>query len=213
MNACLTFSILGSLLGSLLGLSACGRLGFNPASDDDDDDDDDAPIRGRVDASMRVDSSGISDAGASAGAILPDAVLGSNAELVCGTSGDAVAFDQLTATCYYRFDSPQTWETAEALCVTLGFGAHLVSIADQHELEFVHQFSNGQIWLGATDEGNEDSFSWVNGRPFGFTYWAAGEPNNDHGGEHCVLAYRGGEWNDARCQLPFRFICRMPLTA
>lgn len=185
---------------SMLGLGACGRLGFNAGA--------------AADSAIIADSasdSGRLDAGVAP--VLVDAVLVPDANLVCGTQGDAVAFYPAGFSCYYRFDTPKTWAEAEAVCVTLGFGGHLVSIADQGELEFVHQFSNGESWLGATDQDNEGTFTWSNGAPFGFTYWASGEPNNFEGSEDCAYAYGLGQWNDISCLAQLSFICQVPMTA
>ena len=109
------------------------------------------------------------------------------------------------------------WEEAEALCVTEE--AHLVSIRDREENDFVFQrfrLSMGKIWLGglATCPGCND-WTWTDGSVFSFTYWEGGEPNN--GGptiyipEDCIemgyFASRPDQWNDWNCNNTNTVVC------
>ena len=94
-----------------------------------------------------------------------------------------------------------TWTAAEATAQLLG--AHLVSIADAEENEWIRaNFGtiNGvtqRIWIGATDEGTEGQWRWSDGTPLAFTNWNSGEPNNAGNAEHYAeMLGIQGTWND-----------------
>ena len=107
----------------------------------------------------------------------------------------------------------EDWEEAEALCVMEE--AHLVSIRDREENDFVFQrfrSSMGKIWLGglATCPGCDD-WTWTDGSVFSFTYWDGGEPSNVGGPEDCIImgyfASRPDQWHDLRCTDANMVVC------
>jgi hypothetical protein len=58
-------------------------------------------------------------------------------------------------------------------------------------------------WIGLSDRETEGKWVWVDGEPAGpFLNWGPGEPNNEHGQEHCVGYYSNkvGQWNDFVCE-------------
>lgn len=92
----------------------------------------------------------------------------------------------------YRFFPEQlSWKTAKARCETLG--GHLVIIENPAENSFVATLvtagSNDSAWIGATDEGTEGKWRWVNGQPFTWTNWFTrqGQPNDKGAGEDFAL--------------------------
>lgn len=89
-----------------------------------------------------------------------------------------------------------TWEEAQAWCEANG--CHLATIGSQSEWEDVLALMQGSgreiFWLGATRDGSGD-FAWVDGTPFSFTAFAAGEPNDDGGVEDYLAVYDvEGSW-------------------
>jgi cysteine-rich repeat protein len=120
--------------------------------------------------------------------------------------GDGFSVDPTTGNCYVSFDGEQTtWAAAETSC--LGIGGHLVTITSAAEDAVVLAAQNPaeDPWIGATDDANDtDSvFDWVTDELFGYTHYAAGQPDDDFGtggnGE-CLHILNGlGEWNDTNC--------------
>ncbi|XP_039450199.1 pulmonary surfactant-associated protein D-like [Culex pipiens pallens] len=75
--------------------------------------------------------------------------------------------------------------------------------------------TKGAWWIAGTDLGKEGDFVWITtqsrmGFRTGYTNWAAGEPNNEFGNEHCVEVYSYGEWNDKNCDVLRNYICEKP---
>lgn len=98
-----------------------------------------------------------------------------------------------------------TWESARAAAQALGAGWDLATIGSGAENTFVETLfdaglaDRSHFWIGATDAAAEGTWVWIDGTPFVFTDWSAGEPNNS--GNEDFLAYdlRSGSWawNDA----------------
>ena len=69
------------------------------------------------------------------------------------------------------------------------------------------------MWLGLIDEKEEGKFEWESSQQrASYTRWDSGEPNNDHGGEHCVHMWKDeGKWNDLRCvpNIPHITMCEL----
>jgi len=76
---------------------------------------------------------------------------------------------------YLLLSQERSWRTAHEYC--RGMGAHLVTISDESENQFVFGISS-QVWLGASDEEQEGVWKWITGEPMIYTNWAEPEPNN-----------------------------------
>jgi hypothetical protein len=120
----------------------------------------------------------------------------------------------------------QNFENAEAHCQAQGM--HLVRIDDQAENEWVGTQrlvafgSTFEVWIGASDAEESDSWRWRDGAMFWqgraaglpvdglYSSWAAGEPNNNAGNgvaENCAVMRNDQQWNDRPCGLAYRFVC------
>ena len=83
-------------------------------------------------------------------------------------------------------------------------GGNLASITSAEENEQVTRISGGKpVWIGGIRKGsgngpNADHWYWSDGRPWSYTNWHPGEPNNSGGGENRVhLGLQApGTWND-----------------
>jgi hypothetical protein len=104
---------------------------------------------------------------------------------------------------YHYFDIPSTWD--EAFAAAAADGGYLATVTSLAENDFIHDFvTDVEAWLGGTDRDVEGVWRWMNGPelgdafPPGFTYWAAGEPNDCCAGEDdLVINWDGdGRWND-----------------
>jgi hypothetical protein len=105
---------------------------------------------------------------------------------------DAVSFN---GHWYKVVEEDTSWHEAKKRCEAVG--GYLACIETKAEQEFVAKLANGRyLSLGATDEGHEDTWTWVNGAKFGYCCWMGGQPNNSGGDEHYLATYDGGDWVD-----------------
>ncbi|XP_078382504.1 uncharacterized protein LOC144665192 isoform X1 [Oculina patagonica] len=113
--------------------------------------------------------------------------------------------------CFRKVGSCDSWSGSQSTCATLG--ANLPSIHSQEENVFVQSLHGGeQSWLGFSDINTEGTFSWSDGTPSDFHYWAQKQPNNFRN-QDCVhtlgfLKDRHYEWNDINCTDCHRFTCK-----
>jgi Lectin C-type domain len=132
----------------------------------------------------------------------------------CSTFDAAAKYDAETKHCYLVVHEDMTFAAAESHCI--GLHAHLVTLADQAENDFVWNLDGNEHWIGATDgksvkEPSPGNYQWVDGEPFSYNHWSSGQPNatqvncTDGSGncyEHCAFQWSGGgpgEWNDQLC--------------
>jgi hypothetical protein len=149
-----------------------------------------------------------------------------------GSLGDCSRFNSNatyysgTQHCYLAMHSLATFADASSNCSTVG--AHLVTLSDQAENDFVWSLDTNEHWIGATDgkdpkDPGPGTYAWVDGEPFTYIHWSMGEPNatptpcpegNNGGGEcyeHCAFQWSGGvlpgEWNDRLCASTVESVC------
>ena len=143
----------------------------------------------------------------------------------CSQFGSNVAYDSETKHCYLVVNASATFAAARNHCANLG--AHLVTLSSQQENDFVWSLDNSAHWIGATDgkspkETGPGTYSWLDGEPFTYTDWSAGQPNASQttcsdamgGGpcyEHCAFQWAdgatAGEWNDRLCTHTIDSVC------
>ena len=73
-----------------------------------------------------------------------------------------------------------------------------------------HRHNGDKAWIGLNDIATEGLFSWVDGCPDKFRYWAEKQPN-DFRGEDCVHtlgARHGYTWNDVDCSTCHQYTCK-----
>ena len=99
---------------------------------------------------------------------------------------------------FYKASLP--YKVAQRFCEENG--GSLVKIDSQEKNDAiakkVAEIDEWTFFIGATDEKEEGTFVWQDGRPLTYRNWAANEPNNDTicGEEDYVQMYRDGTWND-----------------
>lgn len=90
-------------------------------------------------------------------------------------------------------------------------GASLTAVESQEENVYIQHRHNGdRAWIGLNDIATEGLFTWVDGCPFRFRYWALNQPN-DFRGEDCVHTLgvaHGYMWNDVDCSTCHQYTCK-----
>ncbi|MBU1692860.1 MAG: hypothetical protein KKC51_02740, partial [Verrucomicrobia bacterium] len=90
------------------------------------------------------------------------------------------------ANTYRLIQSPLNWTQAREDAVKRG--GYLASITSPDEWSNILKqigtaMLNKEVWIGATDEGQEGNWRWLTGETWNYTRWAGGQPNNN-GGQH-----------------------------
>ena len=103
----------------------------------------------------------------------------------------------------------KTWREAVSACERVG--GQLAMIRNAEEQAKVIRSREGEsrsVWLGATDEGHEGTWLYVNQEPVTFTNWGRTEPNNAFNNEHCLVHHEyEGQWNDVPCSSRLPYLC------
>ncbi|XP_062380610.1 galactose-specific lectin nattectin-like [Sardina pilchardus] len=110
--------------------------------------------------------------------------------------------------CFKFFNYKLTWSEAEGRCAR--HRGDLASIHNKNEAEFVGRLANKKwAWIGAGGSFEGHTWYWTDGSPFDYSNWAAWEPNNYGGNEHCGHTNFGsaGVWNDLACHDRLPFVC------
>ena len=98
-----------------------------------------------------------------------------------------------------------------------GRRAHLVSVLDRAENDFIRQYAETvkeyqDFWIGYSDTQTEGKFvSTDGGHDSEFTDWGAGEPNNFGGQQNCAYADKRKFWDDRECYFLYSFMCKMKI--
>lgn len=97
---------------------------------------------------------------------------------------------------YEVINSRMTWSEAKSYCESLG--GHLATIESQDEYNKVIELANASgrkvLWLGAQKNSNQ-TFEWITGESFQYSYWLSGEPNNEGGNENYLVMFLvSGQW-------------------
>jgi len=116
-------------------------------------------------------------------------------------------------------DQKVTWSEAKASCEERN--AKLLMVKDDVTQEWTKKIHT-PVWIGATDQGHEGDWKWVDGSSVDKTkkskHWGAGEPDSGLGlvEEDCLatgfelLWIHHGQWADEVCKSKFTFVCELP---
>ena len=111
--------------------------------------------------------------------------------------------------CYFTSETCETWSNASTICRSMG--ANLPAIESQEENVYIQHRHNGdKAWIGLNDIATEGLFSWVDGCPDKFRYWAEKQPNDFRGQDcvHTLGARHGYTWNDVECSTCHQYTCK-----
>ncbi|XP_045587192.2 perlucin [Procambarus clarkii] len=113
--------------------------------------------------------------------------------------------------CFYLSSKQLAWSQARHYCQgmkgDLATPKHVFAL-----VSFVLENGawTGAVWIGATDQGREGVWQWVNGQPIAADQWTPGQPDNAGGAENCMdirLAWHPS-LNDFNCVISQRFVCQ-----
>ena len=133
-------------------------------------------------------------------------------QAICKKRACPEGWTHFNSNCYKLFEEHLAFEDAEAQCQK--HGAHLASIHNQMENNFVTRYVKSEIWIGGSDKIQEGSWTWTDGSTWGdYSYWARNEPNNNHGIDDCLKmsVWRKGyvkNWWDMFCTDRVPFVCK-----
>jgi len=96
-----------------------------------------------------------------------------------------------------------SFEDAKLKCEELG--GHLATITSAEENTAVKELAgNNTVWIGATDDTEEGTWTWVSDEEFAYSNWQSGEPNNnaseyapDSAENYLLLNGNNGYWQDS----------------
>jgi len=92
------------------------------------------------------------------------------------------------------------WVEAQIACMEKN--STLASITTKEELQSIQSNCSyiGKFFIGGTDSGSENKWSWTGGVKWEFENWRSGEPNGG-GMENCMEMEASGMglWNDVDC--------------
>merc|ERR1712198_320043 len=108
-----------------------------------------------------------------------------------------------------------TWKKAKEYCK--GKGSRLIVAKDKNTQAWI-ELRYTPMWIGATDEGHEGNWTWIDGTPVVKGPWNTGEPNNGvvMWDENCAAAnfktlpwWAYGKWSDKSCDKELKFACEI----
>ncbi len=119
---------------------------------------------------------------------------------------------------YWFCRNNREWDVAKDKCAAVGM--HLARIDDAAENSFIYDNIFHSSWIGATDEGGEGDWHWIDddaefwtgGRSGSaasgvFTNWDWWEPDDDQYQNCALINYYGGEWSDRYCGYEKDYVC------
>ncbi|XP_022611435.1 CD209 antigen-like protein C [Seriola dumerili] len=109
---------------------------------------------------------------------------------------------------YYISTEKKAWDQSREEC--LKEGADLVIINSEEEQQFLIKL-NKRVWIGLTDQDEENVWKWVDGTTPATSYWQSLQPDNA-GNEDCVEIRNTDsetllKWNDLPCSYENYWVC------
>ncbi len=111
----------------------------------------------------------------------------------------------MSGKCYSFHREEKNYADAREICTSEG--GDLVEINSEWEQIFMYLWTNGFIWLGLNDLGEEGNWTkWNSGAPVTYSDWFSGEPDNGKG-VNCGVIPNWGRWEVMMGGYINRFIC------
>lgn len=136
-----------------------------------------------------------------------------NPTVLKSTTSCPVGWHEFKGRCFRYVPTQKTWADAEKTCLSMG--ANLASangFDDYHNIQsLINTATTGfpEAWLGGSNAQQDDVWLWSDGTSFQFTHWCFGEPNNNHGNQHCLQMNYGDNkcGDDMWCNKVRPFVC------
>lgn len=124
-------------------------------------------------------------------------------------------FTSVSDKCYRFTSNPSIWSKSDEECAT--YMAQLASYDSEiliksvtkHFHQEMHEIKH--FWIGLRQNESSGAYEWSDGSQFTVQNWANGEPNRLKG-EHCVVSYPDGHWNDEICEKALFGLCAREAT-
>ncbi|XP_077158492.1 C-type lectin domain family 4 member F-like [Paroedura picta] len=114
---------------------------------------------------------------------------------------------------YYFGNEEKTWPDAENFCISRD--AHLASVLNDEEQEFISSQIKQASWIGLKDENKTGGWAWTDGSKIEKQYWSHGEPRvSGHASEtdnECALVLPSSahrNWKDDECHKLYGWVCK-----
>uniref|UniRef100_A0AAX7TTW8 C-type lectin domain-containing protein n=1 Tax=Astatotilapia calliptera TaxID=8154 RepID=A0AAX7TTW8_ASTCA len=150
-------------------------------------------------------------------AVLPKGGSGTNqtakSHLVKRSSDCPGGWTLLSGRCFLYIPRRTTWAKAEKNCLVMG--ANLASVhssTEYHGIQHLivtasHDYQ--ETWIGGSDAQENKAWLWTDGKPFDYSNWCPGEPNNFWRNQHCLQINHSGSkcWDDIACSKSRPSVC------
>jgi hypothetical protein len=118
--------------------------------------------------------------------------------------------------CYLFVSNKSEFIVAEGYCRQKG--GHLASVSSafvnmflssEADLHF-SESTEADFWIGATNQLTPGNWSWLDGKPFVFTDWEKGQPENTSSSNCAASSTTSGLWTAEDCFKSKLFVCMIP---
>ncbi|XP_054912081.1 ladderlectin-like [Poeciliopsis prolifica] len=113
-------------------------------------------------------------------------------------------WSQFNRRCFIFIPRTMSWAMAQRNCVSLQ--GTLASVHSFQEYHFIQRVITAathrspETWIGGSDAQEEGVWLWSDGRPFFYSNWCSGEPNNYRDQDCLQMNYGGSKcWDDVWC--------------
>ncbi|KAK0420361.1 hypothetical protein QR680_014633 [Steinernema hermaphroditum] len=126
----------------------------------------------------------------------------------CGSNGVLLDDD---SRCLNYYNDSVTFDAAQKFCASRK--GNLTSDHGDLTNVILAQWNNGPYWIGGRDVFNNGTWSWLDGTPFDYSQWAAGQPSNKNGDDCLLYDPLTMLWSAADCNSKQHgYACYTPFT-
>ncbi|XP_066293897.1 uncharacterized protein [Branchiostoma lanceolatum] len=116
---------------------------------------------------------------------------------------------EIGSTCYFLTGAQLPFNLGSANCQS--HGGEMVMLKDPQNYDAIRAFlltlSVGDIWIGATDNDGDMTFTWIDGTTMVNGDFASGEPNNTNQKCAQMWRYMNLKWDDDYCSNRKNILC------